>query len=122
MKDNAEWFPKVDRYIQRHIHQPLDRETLAQIAGISVSQLHRGVVQQTGQSPSDYVRTCRLKRAGQKLRIGAVDIGAVALAAGYGSHNAFSKAFKKQFGLSPSQFRQLSCANATQLLARGKER
>jgi len=58
----------------------------------------------------------RLARAGRKLRMGAVDITEVALAAGYDSHAAFSKAFKQQFGLSPREFRQLGCTTATQLL------
>ena len=60
-----------------------------------------------------------LERAARKLRMGAVDITEVALAAGYDSHAAFSKAFKQQFGLSPSEFRQLGCWAATQLLAKG---
>lgn len=54
--------------------------------------------------------------------MGAVDITEVALAAGYDSHAAFGKAFKQQFGLSPSEFRQLSCREATQLLTRGFEK
>jgi AraC family transcriptional regulator len=51
--------------------------------------------------------------------MGAVDITEVALAAGYETHAAFGKAFKQQFGLSPSKFRQLDCRTATQLLRKG---
>ncbi|HRF96315.1 MAG TPA: AraC family transcriptional regulator, partial [Aggregatilineales bacterium] len=58
----------------------------------------------------------RLVRAGYKLRMGAVDIMEVALGAGYESHAAFGKAFKKEFGISPSDFRNLNCFVATQLL------
>ncbi|NUQ84577.1 MAG: helix-turn-helix transcriptional regulator [Anaerolineales bacterium] len=76
----------------------------------------------TGESAVGYVRRLRLERAGRKLRMGAVDITEVALAAGYDSHAAFGKAFKQQFGLSPSEFRQLSCREATQLLTRGFEK
>jgi AraC-like DNA-binding protein len=47
-----------------------------------------------------------------------VDITEVALAAGYDTHAAFGKAFKQQFGLSPSEFRQLDCRAATQILRR----
>jgi AraC family transcriptional regulator len=63
-----------------------------------------------------YVRRLRLERAGRKLRMGAINITEVALAAGYESHAAFGKAFKQQFGLSPSEFRTLNCLAATQLL------
>jgi AraC-like DNA-binding protein len=51
--------------------------------------------------------------------MGAVDITEVALAAGYETHAAFSKAFKQQFGLSPSGFRRLPCSAATQILVKG---
>jgi AraC family transcriptional regulator len=72
-----------------------------------------------GESAIAFVRRLRMERAGRKLRMGAVDITEVALAAGYDSHAAFSKAFKAQFGVSPSEFRQLGCTAATQLLRKG---
>ncbi|MEM9953468.1 MAG: AraC family transcriptional regulator [Chloroflexota bacterium] len=106
----------VQDYIQRHIQEPLSRETLAEIAGYSVPHFHRIFTAHTGESAISYVRRLRLKRAGQKLRMGAVDIMDIALSAGYESHTTFSKAFKKQFGISPSQFRNLSCWQATDLL------
>jgi len=107
---------KVKRYIQDHLHEPLDRETLAEVAGFSIPHFHRVFTAQVGESAASYVRRLRLERAGRKLRMGAVDITEVAFAAGYDSHAAFSKAFKQQFGLSPRVFRQLGCAAATQLL------
>jgi AraC family transcriptional regulator len=106
----------VKRYIQEHLHEPLDRETLAAVAGFSIPHFHRVFTARVGESASSYIRRLRLERAGRKLRMGAVDITEVALAAGYDSHAAFSKAFKQQFGLSPSEFRQLGCTAATQLL------
>ncbi|MBV7336569.1 helix-turn-helix transcriptional regulator [Chloroflexi bacterium TSY] len=108
--------------IHTHITEPLDRKVLADVAGFSIAHLHRAFTAQVGESPATYVRRLRMERAGRKLRMGAVDIGAVALAAGYGSHNAFSKAFKQHFGLSPSAFRQLDCRTATKILARLSEK
>jgi AraC family transcriptional regulator len=107
----------VKRYIWAHIHEPLDRETLASVAGFSIPHFHRVFTAHVGESAISYIRRLRMERAGRKLRMGAVDITEVALAAGYDSHAAFSKAFKQQFGLSPSEFRQLGCSAATQLLA-----
>ncbi len=106
----------VKRYIRDHLQEPLDRETLAAVAGFSIPHFHRVFTAQVGESAASYVRRLRLERAGRKLRMGAVDITEVALAAGYDSHAAFSKAFKQQFGLSPSEFRQLGCTAATHLL------
>ena len=107
------------RYIRMHISEPLDRETLAAVAGFSVPHFHRVFTAQVGESAISYVRRLRLERAARKLRMGAVDITEVALAAGYDTHAAFGKAFKGQFGLSPSEFRQLGCMAATQLLRKG---
>jgi AraC family transcriptional regulator len=109
----------VKRYIRDHIHEPLNRETLASVAGFSIPHFHRVFTTHVGESAISYVRRLRMERAGRKLRMGAVDITEVALAAGYDSHAAFSKAFKQQFGLSPSEFRQLGCHAATQLLRKG---
>jgi AraC family transcriptional regulator len=109
----------VMRYIREHIAEPLDRETLADITGFSVPHFHRVFTAHVGESAIGYIRRVRLERAGRKLRMGAVDITEVALAAGYDSHSSFSKAFKQQFGLSPSEFRQLGCMAATQLLRKG---
>lgn len=122
MQDHLEQIKNVTQYIREHISETLNRETLAEVAGFSVPHFHRVFTATTGESALSYVRRLRLERAGRKLRMGAVDITEVALAAGYDSHAAFGKAFKQQFGLSPSEFRQLSCREATQLLTRGFEK
>ena len=109
----------VQRYISQHLDQPLNREALAELAGFSIPHFHRVFTDCIGESAISYVRRIRLHRAGHKLRMGAVDIMAVALAAGYESHAAFSKAFKKQFGISPSEFRLLGCQASIALLKKG---
>lgn len=106
----------VDQYIHDNISQPLNREVLAAVAGFSVPHFHRIFTAQKGENVAAYVRRIRLERAGWKLRMGAVDITEVALAAGYESHAAFSKAFKQQFGFSPSEFRELAYHQATQVI------
>ncbi len=110
----------VKQYIGEHIDERLNREVLAAVAGFSVSHFHRIFTAYVGETIASYVRRVRMERAGRKLRMGAVDITEVALAAGYDTHAAFSKAFKQQFGLSPSEFRQLNCNAATQILMKGK--
>lgn len=109
----------VKKYIREHIDEPLTREVLADIAGFSVPHSHRVFTRQIGENIASYVRRVRLERAARKLRFGAVDITQVALAAGYNTHTAFSRAFKQQYGLSPSEFRQLDCRTATQMLQKG---
>lgn len=110
----------LQRYIRNNLDQPLNREVLASVANFSVPHLHRVFTGCVGENIATYVRRMRLERAGQKLRMGAVDITEVALAAGYQTHAAFGKAFKQQYGLSPSAFRQLDFHSATELLRRVK--
>jgi AraC family transcriptional regulator len=119
LQDSPDCIEEVMRYIREHINEPLNREMLAAVAGFSVPHFHRVFTAHVGESAISYVRRLRLERAGRKLRMGAVDITEVALTAGYDTHAAFSKAFKQQFGLSPSEFRQLGCHAATQLLRKG---
>ncbi len=116
---HSERLADVQRYIRLHLDEPLNREVLAAVAGFSVPHFHRIFTGTTGESAASYTRRMRLIRAGQKLRMGAVDITEVALAAGYASHAAFGKAFKQRFGLSPSEFRQLNCWAASELLRKG---
>jgi AraC family transcriptional regulator len=118
-QDYIDRLNNVKRYISDHIDEPLNREVLAAIAGFSIPHFHRIFTGQMGENISNYVRRVRLERAARKLRMGAVDITEVALAAGYDSHAAFGKAFKQQYGLSPSEFRDLGCSAATQLINKG---
>ena len=119
LQDYYERIDAVKNYIYEHIDEPLSREILAAVAGFSVPHFHRIFSSVEGENISSYVRRIRLERAGRKLRMGAVDISEVALAASYDTHAAFGKAFKKHFGFSPSEFRQLDCRTATQILKRG---
>jgi len=120
MQEHSDCIHNVIAYIRKHIDEPLDREVLAEVAGFSIPHFHRIFTAQTGESAANYIRRLRLERAGRKLRMGAVNITEVALAGGYDSHAAFGKAFKQQYGLSPSEFRELDCSAATQLLRKGQ--
>jgi AraC family transcriptional regulator len=119
MQDHSDCIENVKLYIREHLDEPLSRDVLAEVAGFSIPHFHRVFTAQTGESAASYIRRMRLERAARKLRMGAVDITEVALAAGYYTHAAFGKAFKAQFGLSPSEFRALGCRATTQLLRIG---
>jgi len=119
LRGHLDRIDEVKRYVREHIDEALDRQVLAAVAGFSVPHLHRIFTASMGENIAGYVRRVRLERAGRKLRMGAVDITEVALAAGYDSHAAFGRAFRQRYGLSPSEFRQLGCRAATQLLREG---
>jgi AraC family transcriptional regulator len=118
-----ECIKSVRQYIHERIaepEEPLNRDVLAEVAGFSIPHFHRIFTATMGESSISYIRRIRLERAGRKLRLGAVDITEVALAAGYDTHAAFGKAFKRHYGFSPSEFRELDCYTATQLLKKDR--
>ncbi len=92
-----------------HIQQNLDQNpTLAELAGLahfSPFHFHRIFRGMIGESLHAYLRRLRLERAAFRLRTSDDSILRVALLSGFESHAAFSRAFKSQLGLSPSDWR-----------------
>src|SRR5262249_61845226 len=84
-------------------------EEIAPVAGVSRYHMARAFAEATGQSPMRYARGRRLTEAARSLAAGAPDILAVALSAGYGSHEAFTPAFRDQFGVTPEAVRTGRC-------------
>jgi AraC-like DNA-binding protein len=78
--------------IETHFGLPLSLDEMASHAGISRTYLSRIFPLATGYSISGYTRARRLSEAAKVLADGAPDILAVALDAGYGSHEAFTRA------------------------------
>jgi AraC family transcriptional regulator len=84
----------------------LDLEELAQVACFSSFHFHRVFAAMTGETIADHVRRLRLERAAMELRSGAKQVIQVALDAGYEAHEAFTRAFKAAYGVSPAEFRR----------------
>jgi AraC family transcriptional regulator len=92
-------------YIESHFAQEITLEDIAVIGGVSRFHMSRAFGYAAGRSVMSYVRGRRLSEAARSLADGAPDILAVALDAGYGSHEAFTRAFRDQFGLTPEAVR-----------------
>ena len=92
-------------FIESHFKDDIVLDDVAAVAGVSRFHLSRAFGNVTGQSVMRYVRGRRLSVAARALSDGAPDILAVALDAGYGSHEAFTRAFRDQFGLTPEAVR-----------------
>ena len=92
-------------YVESHFGREITLDEIAEICGLSRFQTSRLFSRSTGSSVSAYVRGRRLSEAARALAGGAPDILAVALSAGYGSHEAFTRAFRDQFGLTPAEIR-----------------
>src|SRR6202035_4346232 len=92
-------------FIESHFAEDISLGEIATVAGVSRYHVTRAFGEATGLSVMRYVRGRRLSEAAKALIDGAPDILSVALDAGYGSHEAFTRAFKQHFGLTPEQAR-----------------
>lgn len=81
-------------------------DDIAQETGLSRFYISRLFADEKGVTFSAYVRGRRLSEAAKELLAGAPDILSVALGAGYGSHEAFTRACRDQFGITPEAMRQ----------------
>jgi len=86
-------------------------ETFSELLNVSRSVLHRKIVSLTGESPGDLIRQIKLKRASELIEQKFGNLSEIALEIGFTNPAYFSEAFKKQFGLSPSQFQQKNANN-----------
>ncbi|MDB5540600.1 MAG: hypothetical protein JWQ89_2327 [Devosia sp.] len=92
--------------IESRFGLPLTLEEMAVHAGVSRYHLSHIFPRVTGYSISQYLRGRRLSEAAKALAGGAPDILSVALDAGYGSHEAFTRAFRDLMGLTPDEVRR----------------
>ena len=79
-------------------------EKLAEELRMDRSTLYRKVLALTGETPNEFIRTCRLKRGAELLKSNFGTVLEVALEVGFGSANYFTKCFKKKFQQLPSEF------------------
>ena len=103
---------KVVLYIQGNLERDLDVNQLADIACFSPYHFHRIYREMMQETVNNTVRRLRLQQAASDLIRSDVSINRVAQKYGYGSVEAFSRAFSKQYGFSPVAYRN---QNKTQI-------
>ena len=100
-------FRRVLEHVDAHLDGDLTVEALSAVAAFSKFHFHRQFSELFGVGVHRYVQLLRLKRASYQLAFRNSDrIIDIALASGYESHEAFSRAFKKTVGQTPSEFRE----------------
>lgn len=92
--------------IESRLRENPGLDDIAAETGFSRYYLSRLFAEETGKTFAAYVRGRRLTEAVKELLSGAPDILSVAIGAGYGSHEAFTRAFRDQFGLTPDDVRR----------------
>ena len=82
----------------------LSVDMIADKAGISRVHLHRKMKELTGQTPHDFIRNIRLKKAAQLLTTQGMNVTEVMYACGFSNSASFSTVFKKFYGMSPRDY------------------
>ncbi|HEV2028898.1 MAG TPA: AraC family transcriptional regulator [Candidatus Dormibacteraeota bacterium] len=107
--------PRVE-YIDRELDQQLELDTLAKVANFSSFHFHRLFTAWIGETLGDYVRRRRLEVAALRLVAQpGLAVLQVALSVGFGSTEAFARAFKIRFGSTPTAWREAQRSNRDQL-------
>src|SRR5437763_6874039 len=96
-------------YIESHLTGALTLDEIAAIGGVSRFHMVRAFAAATGLPVMRYVRARRLSEAARSLASGAPHILSLALEADYGSHEAFTRAFRDQFDTTPETVRAAQC-------------
>lgn len=92
-------------YMHMHYKEKIKIDQIADVIGISRSYLTRIFKKELQISPQEYLIQLRLEYAARMLKSTAEPINAVASQCGYVDSLSFSKAFKRQYGISPKEYR-----------------
>lgn len=106
-------YPKADKqflqdlihHIERHLEeQEFDIPALSREMNMSKSTLYRKLKSMTGLVPKDFVRNVKMKRACMMLAEGRMTVSEVAYAIGFSNPKYFTKSFKEEFGVTPTEY------------------
>lgn len=103
--DYVQRINKVVAYINNHLDETLDLKTLANEAALSDFHFHRIFKALKGEAIGGYITRLRLEATARLLRYTALTIEEIAFNIGYETPASLSKAFKKQYGISPTEYR-----------------
>jgi len=103
--DYAERLERVFRWLADHLDDTLDLVHLADVACLSPYHFHRVYRAMQGETAAETVRRLRLHRAAVELITGELPVARIARRAGYGSQEAFTRAFKTAYGVPPARYR-----------------
>ena len=102
-----ERFREILEYIGRHYTQPISTRDISRKFGYSEAYFCRRFKAITGLNVMKYIQILRLELSQKMLQKTREEIGTIALKCGFSDISFFSNCFKKQFGVSPTAFRDM---------------
>lgn len=104
-----EWLQQAIDYVEKNIaDEHYSVEQLSNDLCMSRMTLYRKIQSATGQKPTEFIRTIRLRRAAELLREGRLTITEISYATGFSSVSYFSRCFRSMYSVSPTQFVEAS--------------
>ncbi|WP_156182399.1 AraC family transcriptional regulator [Paenibacillus algorifonticola] len=94
------------RYMERNFHEPLSRDKLAEMAGMSAPYYSRAFKKALGKTPQEYWTSVRLNHARKALIQGKDKMSEIAEYTGFGEPYYFSRVFKNVLGISPTIYQK----------------
>lgn len=96
---------KISKIVEEHHDkEELTIEELSQIVGLSRVHVYRKIKKLTGMSVSEFVRSVKLRLSLDLLKKSGKSISEIAYEVGFSSPSYFTKSFKEQFGISPTEY------------------
>ncbi len=96
----------VQFLIQEHLDEKISMDDLARAAGFSMFHFHRIFSAMVGENLGEHLLRLRMERAAFELVYSSRSIPDIAFSAGYETHESFTRAFRKRFGQTPSDYRK----------------
>lgn len=96
---------RVIKVVNDNLSNPdITSEEIAAQVGLSRVHLYRKLLELTNQTASNYIRNIRLNKAAELLKQGKMSVAEIAYEVGFKTPNHFATAFKKVYGMSPSEY------------------
>lgn len=104
---NEKLMENIMHYLEENLtNSQLSVEELSRYVGMSRSSLYSKLLELTGQTPVEFIRSVKLEKAAVLLEKSDMTIAQVAYSVGFSTPNYFAKSFKAKFGMLPSEYVQ----------------
>lgn len=108
-------------WIDKNIHQPLSVKDIVRRSGYSTFYLQHMFTSVTGEPIARYIRLRKLGAAARLLRENDAGISDIAFGLGFEDISTFYRCFRREFGLSPGEYRKRWIKPSDLVIFRGKE-
>ncbi|MBO4316210.1 MAG: helix-turn-helix domain-containing protein [Prevotella sp.] len=107
------WLNQAIEMVEKNINnEHYSVEQLSSDLCMSRMTFYRKIQALTGQKPTEFVRTIRLRRAAALLQEGKLNVTEISYATGFSSVSYFSRCFRTMFGVPPTQFGNITTADS----------